>query len=73
MNVDEVRDKLGKPIEEEISPVIRALWEAGIKTTASCAGYVERALPYPWIDGEREFTDTMNSTLDQFYQTALST
>lgn len=43
-------DRLGKPIDPFIRPVVSALRAHGFPTTASCQGHLSRGHPYPWIE-----------------------
>lgn len=47
--VDLLADKLGRPIDEKIKPLVIGLKYHGIKTTASCQGHTDRGYPFPWV------------------------
>ena len=44
-----VGDKLGMGIDKKIIEVVAVLNLMDIKTTQSCEGHLDRALPYPWV------------------------
>src|SRR5215467_2806628 len=47
-----VVDRLGTHIDPKIMDTVVAFNVVGIRTVASCAGHLDRAAPYPWIDLE---------------------
>jgi hypothetical protein len=50
--VNLLRDKSNKPIDEKIKPLVIGLRYHGIKTTASCQGHYGRGFPYPRVSVE---------------------
>ncbi len=48
--VEGLADRLGKPIDPLIRPVVSALRAHGFPTTGSCQGHLSRGHPYPWIE-----------------------
>lgn len=48
--VNELTDRLGKPIDGNIKDLVIGLRMFGIETIQSCEGHLGHGLPYPWID-----------------------
>jgi hypothetical protein len=47
--IKEVKDLLGKPIEEHIRDTVVGLNVLEIPTSGSCEGHIDRAIPAPWV------------------------
>ena len=47
--VEDIKDRLGKPIEPGIKDLVIGLKRWGIETEMSCEGH-EDGLKYPWVD-----------------------
>jgi hypothetical protein len=55
--VDQITDRLGYPIEENIKDTVIALNLLGFQTFGSCEGHLDHGHSYPWIDIEFERAD----------------
>lgn len=76
--VDSITDRLGMPIDSGIKETVIVLRLLGFKTSQSCEGHSDRALPFPWVMidcDERSQSVTgaadirMAEYLEEFYQT----
>ena len=47
--VDLIRDRLGKPVEEGIKELVIGFYCCGIPIESSCEGHDNEGLPYPYI------------------------
>ncbi len=47
--VEQITDKLGKPVDEGIKETVAAFIASGFATDGSCEGHLDGGLPYPWI------------------------
>ena len=47
--MEDIRDRLGMPIDPGIKELVVGLCCWKIETTGSCEGHQDRGLPYPWI------------------------
>lgn len=70
INIDEITDKLGLPIDPGIKYAVKCFNDAGFETSASCEGYFNVwGLPHPWVDfPEFESFAAMQHLIDKFYQ-----
>lgn len=52
--IDKIRDRLGKPVDEGIKDTLTALLAQGFETSGSCEGHDDqgRAVALPWVDIE---------------------
>lgn len=48
--VDEMKDKLGREIDEGIKETVVAFLAFDFNTFASCEGHLDHGLPYPWVE-----------------------
>lgn len=55
--VESFRDRLGKPVDPGIKPVVISLISRGFRTTASCEGHVGRKTGGPYVVLESPQTD----------------
>lgn len=55
-------------LDPRIEGVVVALNNAGVRTTQSCEGHLERALPYPWVRIIEQDCEALQSQLRAFYQ-----
>lgn len=47
--VDELRDRIGRSVDEKIKPLVIGLLSAGVGTVASCEGHTDHGERYPWV------------------------
>ncbi|MGH9460193.1 MAG: hypothetical protein ACRD1X_03185, partial [Vicinamibacteria bacterium] len=57
--VDQIEDRLGRPVDEGIKETIVALKVNGFGTTASCEGHLEWGRPYPWVRVESSVAESL--------------
>jgi hypothetical protein len=50
--VDQMRDRLGSPLDQGIRETVTYLNLLGIHTTQSCHGHLDHGCFYPWIMAE---------------------
>jgi hypothetical protein len=55
-------------LDARIEDVVVALNTCGIRTTQSCEGHLNRALPYPWVRIVEDDCERLQSHLDAFYE-----
>lgn len=48
--VEETKDRLGKPVDQKIKELVIGLRVWGIYTEGSCEGHTDRRMPFPWVD-----------------------
>jgi hypothetical protein len=48
--INEIVDKLGKPVDPGIKETTIALRVSGLSTTASCEGHLDKQIKAPWVD-----------------------
>ena len=70
-NIDEITDKLGLPIDNNIKYAVKCFNDAGFETCASCEGHFHAwGLPHPWIHfNEWGHYRKLSSLIDEFYLT----
>jgi len=55
--VEDIKDSLGKGIDETIKQSVVSIKVNGFGTTGSCEGHLDRALPFPWVDVESSLAE----------------
>ena len=55
-------------LDPRIEAIVLALNDCGVRTTQSCEGHLERALPYPWVRIEEADRASLQRFLEAFYQ-----
>lgn len=48
--VDQITDRLGKPIDPGIRETVIGLMASGFDTEQSCEGHLDHGIPAPWVD-----------------------
>lgn len=59
--VENIKDKLGKDIDENIKFSVISLKANNFGTTGSCEGHIDSAYPWPWIDVESPLSENLLS------------
>lgn len=57
--VEQMRDRLGKPVDKKVKKLVVGLNYCGIPTVASCEGHLDHGLPYPWVDVSYEYAEKL--------------
>ncbi len=57
--VENIKDKLGKGIDENIKSVVISLKANNFGTTGSCEGHKDWAYPWPWIEVESPLSEDL--------------
>lgn len=55
-------------LDPRIETIVLALNDCGVRTTQSCEGHLERALPYPWVRIEEADCASLQRFLEAFYR-----
>lgn len=63
-----VGDKLGMGIDKKIIEVVAVLNLMDIKTTQSCEGHLDRALPYPWVQIGSVQSEQLNEKRQKMFE-----
>lgn len=64
--VENIKDRLGKGVDENIKSAVISLRANGFSTDGSCEGHLDRAHPWPWVDVVSPLSESLGS--DQRYK-----
>lgn len=64
--VELIKDRLGKGVDQKIKDTVVALRANGFSTTGSCEGHLDWGLPWPWIDVDSVLAENLSN--DSRYQ-----